>query len=156
MEHSYWELLRLIPAMLAVQQAQPISVILYCMATNGGASDWGDRGLRQYRISGSRGSGGTATVGNLCFMMPQASLDWRSNHSYLTIIMEKKRQNWPILLRILGRECFISVFRFYWKKYGLVLYQLGGGGGVSGLRGALTLPLSLFPPLMATSLSCYY
>jgi len=89
-------------------------------------------------------------------MMPQASLDWRSNHSYLTIIMEKKRQNWPILLRILETERSIRVFRSYLKKYSLVLYQFEGGGGVSGLRGALTLPLSLFPPLMATSLSCYY
>jgi len=36
-------------------------------------------GLRQYRISGSRGSGGRnppEAVGNLGFMVPQTSLDW--------------------------------------------------------------------------------
>ena len=34
-------------------------------------------GLRQYRISGSRGFGGPPeAVGNLDFMEPQISLDW--------------------------------------------------------------------------------
>jgi len=50
--------------------------------------------------------------GNLGFMVPKTSLDWSIsvNHSYLTIIMEKKRQNWPILLRILETERSIRAF----------------------------------------------
>jgi len=44
---------------------------------SGGASDWDDGGLRQYRISGSRGFGRRSppeAEGNLGFMEPQTSL----------------------------------------------------------------------------------
>ena len=63
---------------------------------SGGASDWGEGGLRQYRICGSRGMGGTAPQKLWQFRFHGApnftTVEYFSQimHSNLTIIMEKR------------------------------------------------------------------
>ena len=63
-------------------------------------------GVRQYRISGSMGSGELCPPEAVSFMVPQTSLDWSiSVKSYLTIIMEKKR---PVMQTVINLFCSLS------------------------------------------------
>ena len=76
----------------------------------------------------SPGSVPPEAEGNLDFMVPQTSLDWSiSVKFYLTIIMGKKRQKWPIFAQNFSDERSIRVFRSYLRKYSLVLYHFEDG-----------------------------